>query len=439
MSFDFRQKKSLRFALISIMLTVVALGAALISAVAGQIGEYELQSLGSKAALGLALIIIIYVVPRLARGVRIEYLHSEYSIHIPNAGLIFCALILVVTILALSSGNNLLYLVLSVLLATMIVSWLASRLSLGRMSVSARFPDQIFAGEAASFEIVINNRKIALPAFSLAVAMLEKRASSAAQEMAEMAYFPVIPPRSHARLRTDHVFSNRGVYPIRGFVLGTRFPFGFVEQRRLIESPEEIVVFPQPQPIAEFDQLLPLTQGRVESQVKGSGSDLYAIRQYLASDHHHHIDWKATAKTTRLMVREFTRDDDLRVTIAFAPQVDRETAASPEFDRRFERAVVFAASLIKYFIDQGAEVRLLIDGDDSGYGMDQRHLFALLRRLAMVAPVTGPDDADGRPSPAFGAPAISSDQCVVLITSVAGLSPAREISPATHVIKFEEL
>ena len=118
----FRRNKSFRFALISILLTVAALGALMISAVAGQIGDDDLASLGSKAALGLAIIILIYVVPRMARGMKVEYLRSEFSIHIPNAGLVYCAVILVVTILSLSSGNNLLYLILSILLATMFLS-----------------------------------------------------------------------------------------------------------------------------------------------------------------------------------------------------------------------------------------------------------------------------------------------------------------------------
>ena len=120
------KKKSVRFIFISALLTAAAIGVALISVIAGQIGEYELASLGSKAALGLALVIVLYVAPRLAQNINFN---SEFSIHIPNAGLLFFALILLVMILSLSSGNNLLYLVLSALLATMFVSWAPSRLS----------------------------------------------------------------------------------------------------------------------------------------------------------------------------------------------------------------------------------------------------------------------------------------------------------------------
>ena len=228
----FRQKRSIRFVIISSLLIVAAVGAAMISTVARQVGEYELASLGSKSALGLALIILLYVVPRLARNVRLEYLRSDFSIHLPNTGLVFCSLILIVVILALSSGNNLLYLVLAILLATMFMSWLTSRLCLGRIEVSVRFPDHIFIDESVPFEITVTNRKPFLSAFSISISISEQNPASSICESAEISYFPMIPAKTQARMRIERHFTRRGVYPVRGYVVSTKFPFGFLEQRR---------------------------------------------------------------------------------------------------------------------------------------------------------------------------------------------------------------
>ncbi len=433
----FRRKKSFRFVLISAMLTVAAIGIALISAVAGQVGEYELESLGSKAALGLALVIVVYVVPRLAQSLR---LNSDFSIHVPNAGLIFFALILMVTILSLSSGNNLLYLVLAVLLATAFVSWAASRLDLRRIAVSVRFPNHIFAGESAPFDVTVSNRKRLWPLFSLTVAMWEQDSTPASNPVSESArvtelvYLPIIPARAQARARVERSFAKRGVYPINGFLARTRFPFGFIEHCRYIETTGEIVVYPQPQPLDDFRRLLPLLQGRIESRVKGSGSDLYAIRQYLSSDHHHHIDWKATAKTTRLMVREYTRDDDWRVTIAFDPRVEKESAAAPEFAEKFERAITLAASLVSHFIREGVEVRLLATDGDSGFGIGRAHCYRMLDRLARLVPATGEDGLGGR-SPVLP----PDDQLRIVIASAARNSLSNWPMHSTQTINFEEL
>ena len=178
------RKKSFRFVFFSALLTAAAIGVALISVIAGQIGESEFASLGSKVALGLALVIVLYVAPRLAQNINFN---SGFSVHIPNAGLLFFALILLVTILSLSSGNNLLYLVLSALLATMFVSWAPSRLNLSRVGASVRFPNHIFAGESATFDLTVTNRRRLLPAFSLTVAMSEGAAGVEAPAIAREA------------------------------------------------------------------------------------------------------------------------------------------------------------------------------------------------------------------------------------------------------------
>src|SRR5262249_44429527 len=120
----------------------------------------------------------------------------------------------------------------------------------------------------------------------------------------ELVYLPIIPARASASARIERSFPRRGVYPISGFVVHSRFPFGFIEQRRRLEANGEIVVYPAPLPLDEFAHALPPLLGRVESRAKGSGSDLYAIRQYISSDHRRQIDWKATAKTSQVMVRE---------------------------------------------------------------------------------------------------------------------------------------
>ncbi|HMV85613.1 MAG TPA: DUF58 domain-containing protein [Blastocatellia bacterium] len=395
-----RRKKSLRFVLISALLTGAAMGAGLIAAVASQIGEYDVAALSSKVALGLAILIVLYVAPQLARSVQWR---SEYAVQLPNAGLIFLAVILMVTIISLSSGNNLLYLVLAVLLATMIVSMAAARLNLKRLKPSVHYPDHIFAGEAVPFEITLANERRWLPVFSMTVDLVEERPAirngkdgvrTTEQKAFALGYFPIVPARVHARMRIERSFSERGVYPVIGFVVSTGFPFGFVEQRRLVEWRGEIVVYPQPKPLGEFEPLPPFLQGRFESRAKGSGSDLYAIRQYFSSDHHHHIDWKATAKTSRLMVREFTRDDEWRVSIIFDARVNDSSAADADIPQKFERAITFAASLVTYFIEVGAEVRLRTADEDSGFGTSQAHHFAMLRTLAQLAPkVSDSEDA----------------------------------------------
>ncbi len=429
-----RPKKSPRFVFVTALLTGTAALTAIIGGIAGQLGRYEFAAISSRIALGLAVIVMLYVLPRLFLSVQWR---SNYAAHVPNAGLIFGAVILMVTVLALTSGNNLLYVVLAVLLATLIVSIVSARMNLHRLTPSIRYPGHIFAGESVPFEIILKSEKRFLPSFSLSVDLVEERQASseeskpAPQQAVALSYFSLVPARSFGRSVIERRFDRRGVYPITGFLINTGFPFGFVEQRRFFEWSGEIIVYPQPEPIDDFAHLLPLLAGQLESRVKGTGSDLHGIRPYLASDHHHHIDWKATAKTQQMMVREFTREDDWRITVIFDSQTDRQLADETGAAEQFERAITFAASLLSHFINLGGEVRLVTVGCDTGFGTGQPHLFEMLRQLAPLAP-TKPEERELQPEKRR----LGSFQ--ILITPNRGAS-ALSNGSMTQVVYFDEL
>src|SRR5262249_28233381 len=202
----------------------------------------------------------------------------------------------------------------------------ASRVSLADVGVALRFPDHIFASEPAELEVTVTNRKRLLPAFSLTVALADARpvqtvaALPPNDNLRDLAHFEVVPGKSEGRAGIQRSFPGRGIVAVHGFRISSRFPFGFFERRRVVDANGEIVIYPKLKPLDAFYHLLPISQGQIESLAKGSGSDLYAIRQYFRTDHPRHVDWKATAKTARLMVRDFTRDDDRHVTVALDAQ-----------------------------------------------------------------------------------------------------------------------
>ena len=98
-----------------------------------------------------------------------------------------------------------------------------------------------------------------------------------------------------------------------------------------------------------------MVTGEFEAFVSGRGYDLYRIREYMPDDSARHVDWKATARTGALKVREFSREDERKLRIVFdnpAPGVLAPAA--------YERAVRMAASLGWHFHHDGAR-----DGRDS--------------------------------------------------------------------------
>ena len=106
----------------------------------------------------------------------------------------------------------------------------------------------------------------------------------------------------------------------------------------------EMLVYPRIETTGEMLEVLPLVRGEWESFVRGRGSDLYRIREYLPDDSARHVDWKATAKSGSLKVREFAREDERKLAIVFD-----NPAAGTISEENYERAVDMTASLAWHF------------------------------------------------------------------------------------------
>jgi uncharacterized protein (DUF58 family) len=380
-----------RNTILGTLLVVGGCATAFFTIFARHLGEPSLAGVGAIASLLFALLITILVVPPLARSAYFEVANRGLPLEVTAGGVIFIIILVVVALAAWNTGNNLLFLVFSIMLSTLFVSWAAARLTLRDLTVAARFPDHIFAGEPTEVLVTIKNEKRLLPSFSILVeargpADRKTRRTTRRTRFLKrtLAYFTYIPHRAAAEQTIEQLFRKRGHVLVTGFELSTRFPFGFFRHRRRLRSREvDIVVYPKPQPVADELHLLPLFTGQTPSFRRGFGHDLLLLRDYQQRDDLRHIDWKATARAHRLTVREFTAEDERRMTILLdtrlTEDIDREN-----FRIRFESGVVQAASLVKHFIDERAEVSLVLGADPTPFGTGLEHLYTCLRRLALV-------------------------------------------------------
>ena len=200
----------------------------------------------------------------------------------------------------------------------------------------------------------------------------------------------------------------------------------FRHRRRLSARDVDIVVYPKPEPVTDELNLLPLHTGQTVSLRRGAGHDLLLLRDYQPRDELRHIDWKATARARRLTVREFTAEDERRITIVLDTRLT-DDIDEENFRIRFESGVVQAASLVKHFIDERAEVRLMLGDERGRFGTGQEHLYACLRRLALVGPTREPN-IDSWPRGLLAAVALpqhsaDGNYLVVLTTAARGSIP----------------
>jgi len=436
-----------RNAILGTLLVIGGLSAAAVTLLARHSDNYPLSAAAAILSLVSAVLMLIFVVPPLARSARLEVKRFDFPLEVTSGGLIFVLIVFVVGFAAWNTGNNLLFMILSLLCSSLFVGGVAARASLRDLIVSARFPDHIFAGDAAPVIVTLRNAKRVFPSFSI---LIEARGPSDPDPQSPrrfraprfkkraLAYFTYIPRRAAAEQRVEQLFEKRGHVLINGFELSTRFPFGFFRFRRRLRARDvDIVVYPKPKPVGDELHLLPTYAGRMVSTRRGSGQDLFSLRDYQPQDDLRHIDWKATARSQNLTVREFTAEDERRITVALDTR-DHSEGDEENFGERFEAGVVQAASLLKHFVDERAEVRLMLGDDRGRYGSGLKHLYDCLRRLALVSPraLAGENDL---PTPMLDRDAITDenvfdeDYAIVLTTAPLGSIPAK-IWRASHVI-----
>ena len=390
-------------------LTVVfgGLGLAFVTLYAHQTGDPRLAGGAAVASLFFVVLILLFVVPPLARGASREVAQIDLPIEITAGGLVFLGIVAIVGFAAWNTGNNLLFLVLSFLLATLVVSFTLGGANLKKLEAKVRFPEAIFAAEPTAFAVALRNRKFVFPTFSVTLALRGSLTNDAfggrkfrfvrpPQILARflraplikrpVGYFIYVPRRGESEQQTEQLFETRGRFIIKDFELSTKFPFGFWHRRRRLRVREtEIFVFPQLANIRDVLPTISMNIGQFSSKRRGAGQDLIGLRDYQPSDDVRRVDWKATARTGNLIVREFASEDERRVTIVFDANLPEEKT-SEETTARFERGVSIAAALTAHFTAQKANVRLVINNADAEFGADKAHLYESLRRLAVVEP-----------------------------------------------------
>jgi uncharacterized protein (DUF58 family) len=295
---------------------------------------------------------------------------------VTRLGLLFTLTWVLVALAAFASANNLLFLILAVLLATLLISGFISRLSLAGLELDFEVPDHVCAGRQLTGRVVIRNTKSWMPSFSIHVT------ASSDSGLSAPLYFPVIPGGARAETQVQLFFARRGSYRQNRFQLSTRFPFGFAERRLDVPLQREVLVYPSVDPKPGFEDLLVTLQGEIASFYRGQGHDFYRIRPYEVMESARHVDWKATAHTGDLQVREFARDQEQ--TVAFFLDLD----APAEFAAWFESTVDCCAFLAWNMAQRGSRVRFCTQEVDWQLP-EEADVYTILKYLAIVSPRLG--------------------------------------------------
>ena len=300
---------------------------------------------------------------------------------------------------AINTGNNLLYLLLGWVCSFIIASGFLSEATMRGLAVKRRPPPRVFAGQPFLMEISVENTKPKLASFSIEIEDLVGE-----RPLDKKCYFLKIPAGKTQRTSYRHTFSRRGLYVFDGFRIATKFPFGLFRKSRDADEQGEVLVYPQLVPV---QRPVPRTEsaGDATAARLGRRGDFYGLREYRQGDDRRDVHWKSSARTGRMLVREYEDELNRKVAVAIDNALPDDVLAAiedganpPEADA-LERAVSLAASLALSYLDAGWAVELVARGVHVPSSAGKPQQARILRELALL-PTTDQEEPFAVPLPA---------------------------------------
>lgn len=278
------------------------------------------------------------------------------------------------------------YVVFSYLFALWAVSLVAMLLLRPRVLLAARHADRICAGEVLPIDVEIEQVGRMGGAELLVLPHDLPPQVDAVPDQA-VAVEPLSAGQK-ARLRLALRCQRRGVYRLKGFRVESDFPVGLVCARRVFAEDRQLVVYPRFRPLAR----LQLPTGRryhpggvaLASSI-GESFEFIGNREYREGDNVRDIDWRATARLSRPIVREYRDEYFLRVAVILDTHVAKGAGSGPR--DAFERAVSLSASISDYMARQEYLVDLFAAGPNLYHltaGRSLAYLDQILDILACV-------------------------------------------------------
>ncbi len=282
----------------------------------------------------------------------------------------------VLALAALNTGNNALYLLLSMALGVFVAAGALSRHTLARLRLSAEVASETFAGSPTRITVTVENRSRWLPAAGVVC-----RVADGPQAV----LVPTVNPGETVTTATSWIFPRRGMHrapPIRAEV---RLPLGFFVKSISTRPRGDVLVFPR-----RFPGAAPRWGHADHRMAEGaprshrSGGDPHQLREFRAGDDARDIHWKQTARQQRLVVVE-RRQGDASSRYLVLDRELRGIATEATLDR-FEDLVSEVATAALAHLRRGEPVGLVVGSTVVAPAAGTEHARHLLRLLALVEP-----------------------------------------------------
>ncbi|MBI2864320.1 MAG: DUF58 domain-containing protein [Chloroflexi bacterium] len=266
-------------------------------------------------------------------------------------------LLVVALVLGFATGFSLLFRLAYVLVILLVLSRVWSWINLRGIEVSRRaqlLRAQVGQTVDERFE-VRNTTPIGKP-------WVEVRDFSGLPEHHASLAFPLRARQTrHWLVRTNCL--QRGRFTLGPVAISSSDPFGFFQGTRLVKETKTLLVYPSTVDLPGFEIPggdLP-GEGRLHSRTHQMTPVASGLRDYQPGDAYNRIHWPSTARTGRLLVKEFELDPSSDVWILLDMHHDVQAGEGPESTEEY--GVTIAASLAKHFLGANRSLGIVAFGE----------------------------------------------------------------------------
>jgi uncharacterized protein (DUF58 family) len=267
---------------------------------------------------------------------------------------VVAVLLVLCIIFALATGFWLLFRLAYVLLAAIPLCYLWARLNLLGLEVSVqRLIDRAQVGQTTDERISVRNTTF-IPKIWIEVDDPSNLPGRRASRVVSLA------GKASRSWRTQTTLSRRGVYDVGPLSVSSGDPFGLFRATRRQGEPSSIIVYPPFVDLPHFTvppANLP-GEGRFRKRTHYVTPNASGVRDYVTGDSFNRIHWRSTARTGKLMVKNFELDPASDIWIVL--DLQRGVQAGSGDESTEEYAVKIAASVARHFLNQNRNVGLML-------------------------------------------------------------------------------
>jgi uncharacterized protein (DUF58 family) len=272
-----------------------------------------------------------------------------------------------------------------ILILLIAISWVWSTVGASQIDAEVRRPSGPFSvGDLASEKITIYNRGRTPKAW----VEVEDQTDLPGVSFRHVTPLGILVPFS--KITAEAVLTKRGDYTLGPLTVRVADPFTFFPREIEFAGAEQVLVYPRLVPLPDFAAPNPYLVGEHSRRQRANvvSTDVASVREYADGDSISRIHWLTTARTGKLMVKQFDQGSSSHLWVIFDQHKDAQAGSGEESTDEY--GATLAASVIDRYSRAFLPVGYAAYGSDSLVAPPEQctaHREVVMRHVASSQPI----------------------------------------------------